>query len=330
MFVFVVLVVMRHSYFGDFFRGKESFVIDAKVSRERYIMMRRQTSGDFYDADAEPENDNSNNNRNVNDNKMRTFAMDDDDDDNAFYFDDGEEQNRHRRPEVMMMTTTTGNNTPFKIEEEEDHREQTKNNAQQQRVLGTTAAAEKRFVALKPSKRSGRIIDKKMSKKRTAGVGLRSHARLGVSPVRGGGGGGGGGTTTTTNATTTTAALLLSRKKEKKKRSMQQRRERTSKRERYSLGGAAASSDGGGTDDEENGRRVIGGVYSTAMEREDAKRRQMLYKRLDRLKQLPSQSQFAKTQIALVNKCLEMLMKVTVRTNEEEDELAKLLSSVKI
>ena len=223
--------------------------------------------------------------------------------------------------------TTTGNNTPFKIEE------QTKNNAQQQRVLGTTAAAEKRFVALKPSKRSGRIIDKKMSKKRTAGVGLRSHARLGVSPVRGGGGGGGGGaggTTTTTTATTTTAALLLSRKKEKKKRSMQQRRERTSKRERYSLGGAAASSDGGGTDDEENGRRVIGGVYSTAMEREDAKRRQMLYKRLDRLKQLPSQSQFAKTQIALVNKCLEMLMKVTVRTNEEEDELAKLLSSVKI
>jgi len=330
MFVFVVLVVMRHSYFGDFFRGKESFVIDAKVSRERYIMMRRQTSGDFYDADAEPENDNSNNNRNVNDNKMRTFAMDDDDDDNAFYFDDGEEQNRHRRPEVMMMVTTTGNNTPFKIEEEEDHREQTKNNTQQQRVLGTTAAAEKRFVALKPSKRSGRIIDKKMSKKRTAGVGLRSHARLGVSPVRGGGGGGGGGTTTTTNATTTTAALLLSRKKEKKKRSMQQRRERTSKRERYSLGGAAASSDGGGTDDEENGRRVIGGVYSTAMEREDAKRRQMLYKRLDRLKQLPSQSQFAKTQIALVNKCLEMLMKVTVRTNEEEDELAKLLSSVKI
>jgi hypothetical protein len=123
---------------------------------------------------------------------------------------------------------------------------------------------------------------------------------------------------------------LLSRKKEKKKRSMQQRRERTSKRERYSLGGAAASSDGGGTDDEENGRRVIGGVYSTAMEREDAKRRQMLYKRLNRLKQLPSQSQFAKTQIALVNKCLEMLMKVTVRTNEEEDELAKLLSSVKI
>jgi len=330
MFVFVVLVVMRHSYFGDFFRGKESFVIDAKVSRERYIMMRRQTSGDFYDADAEPENDNSNNNRNVNDNKMRTNAMDDDDDDNAFYFDDGEEQNRHRRPEVMMMVTTTGNNTPFKIEEEEDHREQTKNNTQQQRVLGTTAAAEKRFVALKPSKRSGRIIDKKMSKKRTAGVGLRSHARLGVSPVRGGGGGGGGGTTTTTNATTTTAALLLSRKKEKKKRSMQQRRERTSKRERYSLGGAAASSDGGGTDDEENGRRVIGGVYSTAMEREDAKRRQMLYKRLDRLKQLPSQSQFAKTQIALVNKCLEMLMKVTVRTNEEEDELAKLLSSVKI
>jgi hypothetical protein len=228
----------------------------------------------------------------------------------------------------MMMVTTTGNNTPFKIEEEEDHREQTKNNTQQ-RVLGTTAA-EKRFVALKPSKRSGRIIDKKMSKKRTAGVGLRSHARLGVSPVRGGGGGGGGGTTTTTTATTTTAALLLSRKKEKKKRSMQQRRERTSKRERYSLGGAAASSDGGGTDDEENGRRVIGGVYSTAMEREDAKRRQMLYKRLDRLKQLPSQSQFAKTQIALVNKCLEMLMKVTVRTNEEEDELAKLLSSVKI
>lgn len=227
------------------------------------------------------------------------------------------------------MMTTTGNNTPFKIEEEEDHREQTKNNTQQQRVLGTTAAAEKRFVALKPSKRSGRIIDKKMSKKRTAGVGLRSHARLGVSPVRGGGGGG-GGTTTTTTATTTTAALLLSRKKEKKKRSMQQRRERTSKRERYSLGGAAASSDGGGTDDEENGRRVIGGVYSTAMEREDAKRRQMLYKRLDRLKQLPSQSQFAKTQIALVNKCLEMLMKVTVRTNEEEDELAKLLSSVKI
>jgi len=135
---------------------------------------------------------------------------------------------------------------------------------------------------------------------------------------------------TTTTATTTTAALLLSRKKEKKKRSMQQRRERTSKRERYSLGGAAASSDGGGTDDEENGRRVIGSVYSTAMEREDAKRRQMLYKRLDRLKQLPSQSQFAKTQIALVNKCLEMLMKVTVRTNEEEDELAKLLSSVKI
>jgi|TARA_B100001142_G_scaffold29127_1_gene25979 hypothetical protein len=117
---------------------------------------------------------------------------------------------------------------------------------------------------------------------------------------------------------------------------MQQRRERTSKRERYSLGGAASASDGGGTDDEDrnnnnnNGRRVIGGVYSTAMEREDAKRRQMLYKRLDRLKQLPSQSQFAKTQIALVNKCLEMLMKVTVRTNEEEDELAKLLSSVKI
>lgn len=222
-----------------------------------------------------------------------------------------------------MMVTTTGNNTPFKIEEEEDHREQTKNNTQQ-RVLGTTAA-EKRFVALKPSKRSGRIIDKKMSKKRTAGVGLRSHARLGVSPVRGG-----GGTITTTTTTTTTGALLLSRKKEKKKRSMQQRRERTSKRERYSLGGAAASSDGGGTDDEDNGRRVIGGVYSTAMEREDAKRRQMLYKRLDRLKQLPSQSQFAKTQIALVNKCLEMLMKVTVRTNEEEDELAKLLSSVKI
>jgi hypothetical protein len=190
----------------------------------------------------------------------------------------------------------------------------------------TTTAAEKRFVALKPSKRSGRIIDKKMSncgKKRTAGVGLRSHARLGVSPVRGG-----GGTTTTTAAAA--AALLLSRKKEKKKRSMRQRRERTSKRERYSLGGAAASSDGGGTDDEDNGRRVIGGVYSTAMEREDAKRRQMLYKRLDRLKQLPSQSQFAKTQIALVNKCLEMLMKVTVRTNEEEDELAKLLSSVKI
>jgi hypothetical protein len=118
---------------------------------------------------------------------------------------------------------------------------------------------------------------------------------------------------------------------------MQQRRERTSKRERYSLGGAASASDGGGTDDEDrnnnnnnNGRRVIGGAYSTAMEREDAKRRQMLYKRLDRLKQLPSQSQFAKTQIALVNKCLEMLMKVTVRTNEEEDELAKLLSSVKI
>jgi hypothetical protein len=296
------------------FLGEKRF---SSFTQSHPDMMRRQTSGDFYDADAEPENDNLNNN------KMRT-AMDDDDD-NAFYFDDGEEQIRHRRPEVMMMTTT-GNNTPFKIEEEEDHREQTKNNTQQ-RVLGTTAA-EKRFVALKPSKRSGRIIDKKMSKKRTAGVGLRSHARLGVSPVRGGGGG--GGTTTTTTATTTTAALLLSRKKEKKKRSMQQRRERTSKRERYSLGGAAASSDGGGTDDEENGRRVIGGVYSTAMEREDAKRRQMLYKRLDRLKQLPSQSQFAKTQIALVNKCLEMLMKVTVRTNEEEDELAKLLSSVKI
>ena len=67
-----------------------------------------------------------------------------------------------------------------------------------------------------------------------------------------------------------------------------------------------------------------------AMEREDAKRRQLLYKRLDRLKQLPKNSKFAISQIALVNKCLEMLMKVTVRTNEEEDELAKLLSSVKI
>ena len=269
--------------------------------------MRRRASGDFYDADAEPDfNDNLNNNIVSSSTMMMTMSATTDDDDDAFSFDDGdEEQKRAKNTTQQRVAGTTGLTT-------------------------TTTAAEKRFVALKPSKRSGRIIDKKMSncgKKRTAGVGLRSHARLGVSPVRGGGGGGRGTTTTTAAAA---AALLLSRKKEKKKRSMRQRRERTSKRERYSLGGAAASSDGGGTDDEDNGRRVIGGVYSTAMEREDAKRRQMLYKRLDRLKQLPSQSQFAKTQIALVNKCLEMLMKVTVRTNEEEDELAKLLSSVKI
>ena len=81
------------------------------------------------------------------------------------------------------------------------------------------------------------------------------------------------------------------------------------------------------TDEEEEEEEE---VLTTTMEREDAKRRQLLYKRLDRLKQLPKNSKFAISQIALVNKCLEMLMKVTVRTNEEEDELAKLLSSVKI
>ena len=185
-------------------------------------------------------------------------------------------------------------------------------------------------------KRSGR-------KKNT--VASRSHARLGVSPVRGRRKEHFCATTTTTTAaaenksTNNDAAMLLSlsRKKEKKKRTIQQRRERTSKH-RYSLG-AAFSDGGGGTDDDSivdrdvrngNAGRVVTGDATTAMEREDAKRRQLLYKRLDRLKQLPSQSQFAKTQIALVNKCLEMLMKVTVRTNEEEDELAKLLSSVKI
>ena len=185
---------------------------------------------------------------------------------------------------------------------------------------------------------------RKTSGRKKNTVASRSHARLGVSPVRGRRIGDLCATTTTTsaaenNSTNNNAAMLLSlsRKKEKKKRTIQQRRERTSKH-RYSLG-AAFSDGGGGTDDDSivdrdvrngNAGRVVTGDATTAMEREDAKRRQLLYKRLDRLKQLPSQSQFAKTQIALVNKCLEMLMKVTVRTNEEEDELAKLLSSVKI
>ena len=57
------------------------------------------------------------------------------------------------------------------------------------------------------------------------------------------------------------------------------------------------------------------------------KRRQLLYKRLDRLKQLPKIQNSRFRKLHLVNKCLEMLMKVTVRTNEEEDELAKLLSN---
>jgi hypothetical protein len=187
---------------------------------------------------------------------------------------------------------------------------------------------------------------RKTSGRKKNTVASRSHARLGVSPVRGRRKGDFCATTTTTttsaaenNSTNNNAAMMLSlsRKKEKKKRTIQQRRERTSKH-RYSLG-AAFSDGGGGTDDDSivdrdarngNAGRVVTGNATTAMEREDAKRRQLLYKRLDRLKQLPSQSQFAKTQIALVNKCLEMLMKVTVRTNEEEDELAKLLSSVKI
>jgi len=185
---------------------------------------------------------------------------------------------------------------------------------------------------------------RKTSGRKKNTVASRSHARLGVSPVRGRRIGDLCTTTTTTsaaenNSTNNNAAMLLSlsRKKEKKKRTIQQRRERTSKH-RYSLG-AAFSDGGGGTDDDSivdrdvrngNAGRVVTGDATTAMEREDAKRRQLLYKRLDRLKQLPSQSQFAKTQIALVNKCLEMLMQVTVRTNEEEDELAKLLSSVKI
>ena len=108
----------------------------------------------------------------------------------------------------------------------------------------------------------------------------------------------------------------------------------------YSHDGATSDDDdhdgggGGGTDEdtEQQKRRrdTTNNTNMTAMEREDAKRRQLLYKRLDRLKQLPKNSKFAISQIALVNKCLEMLMKVTVRTNEEEDELAKLLSSVKI
>lgn len=176
------------------------------------------------------------------------------------------------------------------------------------------------------------VVAKKTSSNNNSStkVVARSHARLGVSPVRGRG-------------EKKMKESFLARKKEKKKRSVQQKRERREKR-RYSLDGATSDDDdhdgggGGGTDEdtEQQKRRRDttnnnnSNTNMTAMEREDAKRRQLLYKRLDRLKQLPKNSKFAISQIALVNKCLEMLMKVTVRTNEEEDELAKLLSSVKI
>ena len=205
-------------------------------------------------------------------------------------------------------------------------------------------AHQRRAAALKP--RTGRVKTRGgtragtthhyvlggAAKKTNTKVVARSHARLGVSPVRGGRG------------EKKMKESFLARKKEKKKRSVQQKRERREKR-RYSLDDATSDDDdhdgggggggGGGTDEDteqQKRRRDTTNTtnVTTAMEREDAKRRQLLYKRLDRLKQLPKNSKFAISQIALVNKCLEMLMKVTVRTNEEEDELAKLLSSVKI
>ena len=143
---------------------------------------------------------------------------------------------------------------------------------------------------------------------------LNAHARLGVSPVR-------GSNSTNNNNNNTMLAIFLENTTTKEIRKREKKR-RTLLRKRASLGKYASDDDDDvdDVDDLEKQKRY---------REEDEKRTQMLLQRLDRLNRLPKASKFAQTQIELVNKCLEML-KVSLRSSREEDELTKLLSSVSL
>lgn len=143
---------------------------------------------------------------------------------------------------------------------------------------------------------------------------LNAHGRLGVSPVR-------GRNSTNNNNNNTMLAIFLENTTTKEIRKREKKR-RTLLRKRASLGKYASDDDDDvdDVDDLEKQKRY---------REEDEKRTQMLLQRLDRLNRLPKASKFAQTQIELVNKCLEML-KVSLRSSREEDELTKLLSSVSL
>ena len=160
-----------------------------------------------------------------------------------------------------------------------------------------TRGRDRKRQARKPNVRKGK-------KKRIVAT---RYARLGVSPPRGG----------RKHATTTNATRELS----KKRRSLERAALRREKN-----GGGGGTADDAFDDVKSEGE---GEYEETNAKLRDAKRTQMLNKRLDKLKTLPKHSKYAKSQIELVNKCLEML-KVTLRSLSEEDEITRLMHSVSL
>ena len=145
---------------------------------------------------------------------------------------------------------------------------------------------------------------------------MSKYARLGVSPPRRSANG--EGSCNNSGGSSGRRENLIA----KKKRSI----ERASmRREKKGMGGG---------DFEFDDVKSEGEMYEEETTKEnaklrDAKRMQMLKNRLDKLKSLPKQSKYAKTQIELVNKCLDMI-KVALRSEVEEDEITRLMHSVSL
>ena len=152
------------------------------------------------------------------------------------------------------------------------------------------------------------------------------------------GGGGGGGGASTSRMTMTT---MMSRRAPRVERivSVVGRRQRRAREEFATW--TPAGKDGRrrghracASDDEEDkaeAARTPLGAYVTS-NATDAGRKFALEHRLSAMRALPKTSRYAKAQVDMITKALELLErgKVQVRTVEEEDELAGLLKAVKL
>ena len=107
---------------------------------------------------------------------------------------------------------------------------------------------------------------------------------------------------------------------------------------RVGSGGSRARATRGYGSDDEDERRGVGAIAGVGGGLvgggSDASRRDALERRLAKMRTLPKGSRYARRQCELMEKALEILVRVKARgggkTTEEEDELAGLLRAVKL
>jgi len=110
---------------------------------------------------------------------------------------------------------------------------------------------------------------------------------------------------------------------------------------RAGSGASRARATRGYGSDDEDARRGVGAIVRARVDgtardgtMEDVARRDALERRLAKMRALPKTSRYARRQCELMEKALEILLRVKARgggrTTEEEDELAGLLRAVKL